>query len=348
MKQLIFGNLGTKLMALFLGVLLWVYLYTKENSQKTFDAPFHPVLSLSAEKADDYYVEYPAEGGRLVPGRSTIEVTIEGPRDEINKLREIRFAPTFDKDSFTKDVETFEHEITLKDFGLSDTYRLVRSESGVKKIKVHYAQYVEHEVELDVGADDLEGTPAPGYRVQDIRCLPPRIRVRVPVDKQVDSIDIASVPVQDLTESKMLIGRIDEAFSFVRPPAGEETISFQVEIRIKPEPFAKQLGPIILRLEADPKVKDRLRLDTSTIFIRVEGPPHIVNALQEDEIKVFVPIDLKPGDLPPGGERRPISASSFRHYFQKNPGSDLDIEYMPDMELENRQVTLIILPENER
>ena len=49
MKEAIFGNLGTKAMALFLALLMWAYLYTASTAEKDMETTFQPVVTVPAD-----------------------------------------------------------------------------------------------------------------------------------------------------------------------------------------------------------------------------------------------------------------------------------------------------------
>jgi len=340
MKQFFLGNLGTKVMALALAVLLWIYIYSRETAEKSFTASFHPNLSVAQE---GYFVTVLApEGTRLSPG-SRVSGRVIGPRGKIEaqRLQGLRCEPSVDGAAFQDDSGELTRDLTRQDFGLPDE---ISVEVEPPRVRILYERYVEKEIEILAEASAVSGRPARGYQVKEIVALPARIRVRVPAKsgKDLSVLRIAAPSIEGLSETQVFPGLVEDPPGFeVRRVPGQ---NFTIQVSLEPTPFSRTLT-VPLHVEGAPDVLPRVRLDDPLeVGVLLEGPQHLVESLKEDELRVFVAIPLGSRELPANEEQRKLK--DFRHYFVREPAlrGRIKVTVMPERQVENREARITLLP----
>lgn len=332
MREIFFGNFSTKVMALFLAVLTWVYLYTQENSKAPIQVVFRPDL----DEGDFAAVEYAdASGAPLVPG-GYLTVQVTGPQGEIHSLRQRFFVCQFKIDPQELKQLHGMYALTLK----RDNFDLPKKfDVDPVRIHVRYAKYVEKTVELVTGKNPCEGEPLAGYAVKSVTPYPQRIQALVPADRP----ELLKVPVQKVrvegtsksfTVQKAEVDRSDPAFRSVKPLQ-----DFSVFVEIGTGLKSRRLT-LDLKVAASPEFLKRIELETRTVTVELRGREDLLRDAPETAFAAFIEVTEK--DMNPPG----VKSLTSLH------GAVLDPRYqgqvtavlMPDEKPEDRKVTVKILP----
>lgn len=334
MKRYFLTNLTTMIMALFLSILTWVYLFTQGNGSSEVEVLFRPSLDMK-DFASVTWED--AQGRELTPERSLV-IRVVGPKVEVGSLRPNDYACDFRIDP--KDLKgaqgVFRRPLVREDFNLRHNMNV----DPLPAVAVRYVRYEERMIEVVADRTSYEGFLRPGYEVLSITANPRRIRARVPAGKtDIDQVGIRNVPLEGKTEGFSLPGW------FLSAHAGDLRIQplepFTVEVKIALRPAAKRITAD-LHVSAKPDHLKRIELETRTVTIELRGPEDLVQAAAQVPA-VFVPyVVVSDKDLEPPGPKN-ISELGCHILDPKFQGK-LEVVIMPDEKPENRQAKIKALP----
>jgi hypothetical protein len=173
-KRYIVANFATMVMALFLALLTWIYLFTQGNGSGEVEVQFLSRLDMKDFASVVYEDE---QGHELVPERA-LRIRVMGPKVEVGNLRPNDYACELRIDP--KDLKgnqgIFKRPLTRADFNLRSTINI----ESVPSLFVRYVRYEEKTLELQADLNSYDGSLRPGYEVQSITPIPHRIKARVP------------------------------------------------------------------------------------------------------------------------------------------------------------------------
>ena len=123
LNKWILSNWGTKLMAAFLGLLLWMYLHEESTDSGSFSAAFVPSIENRAEFAR---LNFSDNEGKFLGGKITINVT--GPKGDLRVLTKkgIRCEPRVAAGNFDRNIGSFTMKLQEGDLNLPETLLLQR------------------------------------------------------------------------------------------------------------------------------------------------------------------------------------------------------------------------------
>ena len=334
MKRYFLTNLTTMVMALFLSILTWIYLFTQGNGSSDVEVLFRPSLDMK-DFASVTWED--AQGHELTPERSLV-IRVVGPKVEVGSLRPNDYACDFRIDP--KDLKgaqgVFRRPLVREDFNLRHNMNV----DPLPAVAVRYVRYEERMIEVVADRTSYEGFLRPGYEVLSIIANPRRIKARVPAGQtDLDQVGIRNVPLEGKTESFSLPGW------FLNSHAGDLRIQplepFTVEVKIALRPAAKRITAD-LHVSAKPDHLKRIELETRTVTIELRGPEDLVLAAAQVPA-VFVPyVVVSDKDLEPPGPKN-ISELGCHILDPKFQGK-LEVVIMPDEKPENRQAKIKALP----
>jgi len=333
-KRYFLTNLTTMVMALFLSILTWIYLFTQGNGSSDVEVLFRPSLDMK-DFASVTWED--AQGHELTPERSLV-IRVVGPKVEVGSLRPNDYACDFRIDP--KDLKgaqgVFRRPLVREDFNLRHNMNV----DPLPAVAVRYVRYEERMIEVVADRTSYEGFLRPGYEVLSIIANPRRIKARVPAGQtDLDQVGIRNVPLEGKTESFSLPGW------FLNSHAGDLRIQplepFTVEVKIALRPAAKRITAD-LHVSAKPDHLKRIELETRTVTIELRGPEDLVLAAAQVPA-VFVPyVVVSDKDLEPPGPKN-ISELGCHILDPKFQGK-LEVVIMPDEKPENRQAKIKALP----
>lgn len=334
MKGFLTGNLGTKGMALLLAFLTWVYLFTQGTGRMELEVEFRPILDLPDLATARYFT---SDRKPLQPG-GWMTVAVSGPKADVRSLR-IRFHRCEFKINPASLKSDGTHTIRLerKDFvDLPD--RLSVEPLPSADITLEYARYVEREIELEAGPEDVEGRPPEGYRVEAVTAVPAKIRAQVPAGVPLARARIRRVPVEGRVDAFILENwSLDPSFDEMHIRPGP----FRVEVRVARVPATRRIVAD-LHVVTRPEHARRVILEDKQITLGLEGPEELVREAEQRPAAFFAYAVVKDGDMDTEGNKniRDLGCHILEPRFQK-----IHVVPMADVEKpENRQVKIKVLP----
>jgi hypothetical protein len=333
-KRYFLTNFTTMVMALFLSIFTWIYLFTQGNGPGDVEVLFRPSLDMK-DFASVTWED--AQGRELTPERSLV-IRVVGPKVEVGSLRPNDYACEFRLDP--KELKgaqgIFRRPLVRDDFNLRRNIVV----DPLPAVAVRYVRYEERVIELTADRTSFEGYLRPGYEVESITPNPRRIRARVPADKPgVDKVGIRSVPLEGKTESFTLTGWFLSALAEDLKIHPLEPFTVEVKIALRP---ASRRIVADLHVSAKPDHLKRIELETRTVTIELRGPEDLVQAAAQVPA-AFVPyLVVTDKDLEPPGPKN-ISELGC-HVLEPKFQGKLDIVIMPDEKPENRQAKIKVLP----
>lgn len=331
MKKLLFGNLSTKFMALFLAALTWMYLFTQDTDQNNLDILFMPRID-TRDFASVSFATSEEKPRPLTPGQ-LFNVRVTGPKGDVKALRPRTFKcePLIDPEKLNAKEGHGEYSIGLdrKDFDLPDKFSvdpLLRS-----TIRLRYVKFVTRKIRIFATSGRYEGYPAPGHKVVAITPVPAEIEAKVPADRP-EPIEAAIRYVQlDGNQSSFTVpGELED-------PLIKPVRAFEVRVDIQAEPKTARLT-LDLSLNARPEHLKRITLMEKSIVIELQGPEELVREA-EKRPAVFQPyVTVTDTDMEPAGERSLGSLGC--HVLDPKYKDKIAIVLKPDDKPENRQVKI--------
>ena len=337
-KRFYLDNLGTKLMALVLALLLWIYLY----NESTDSDEFHVVLDPAIEKVESLArFELFASDGQPLGNRIRVKVT--GPKGALGALPKeaIRCKPFFSGTLFKEPQGSISRELSLSDLNLPPGFRVVFLPSP--QVTIQYVRFVTVKVPVVLRDPKFEGTCIPGFRVESVLVDPTEVEIRFPADRKILEAPLKRISVQHRADSFEQPGVLDlpEEWSTMRT-------SVTVKVKIQRHGGTKERFtnvPLVL-VHSNPKLLSRLELVDKTITVEVEGSDLAVQAIKSThttDLFAFVMVDLSADDIAKGG-KYPQSRIHC-HVLNDQIGGQLTVTVMPDIQPENRTVNVKVLPE---
>ncbi len=331
MKKLLFDNLATKFMALFLAALTWMYLFTQDTDQHDLDVLFMPRI----DTGDFAYTKFKdANRNELNPGRE-FKVRVIGPKGDVRALRPRTFKcePLIDPQALAAPYGTYEFSLKRGDFDLPDKYAVDPLPSA--EVTLRYAKNVTRKIRILAPPGSYEGEPAPDHRVDSITPVPAEIEARVPADFEgPDEVTIKPVRLDrnqgDFTVAGQLQGT---SVKPLRP--------FEVRVRIIPVPKTARLT-LDLSLNAKPENLKRIELEDKSIVVELRGPEELVREAEKRPAAFQPYVVVTDTDMAPEG---PKTVSQLGCYILDPKFRDqLAVILMPDEKPENRQVKIKVNP----
>lgn len=323
-KRFFLDNLGTKLMAIVLAFLLWIYLYNESTESGEFTATFMPTVMETGLASCKFY----NEAGQEI---TSFQLGITGPKGDLRGLSKkgIRCEPRFEKSLFTEHSGTIPRDLTANDLNLPEGFRVTFKSSP--RIYVKYVKFAVKKVKLVLPTPSLEGDPAVDFAVRTVLITNPpdhMADVRMPADR-LDKINELTLRRVTLTggpsETITFPGRLDSSDESLQLKS-EVKIEVKIELQTTSEKF-----DLPLALAGDPVVTSRLELQTRTVKVEVSGRKSAMEKL-ESKSQLFAYAIATEADI---GTRQPGERFSLRQIhcqvLDDRIRNDLSVKVMPEI-----------------
>jgi YbbR domain-containing protein len=304
------GHLGTKLMALILGIALWGFAFMQNLKETSITYRVH---------------FYPPEGFVASPEDKTITVKVRGPRRVVDTIK-----PNAD---IEKPLEVNGEVQDYKDVFVSITPEDLGTQSGLvylqmpPAVEVTLTKYDTRSLAVEL---QPTGSPLEGYALskERTRIWPATVSVTGPKRLLDAAASINTEPIN-------LAGR-----------SGTETLPLaNVEDSINGEKVTVTPSQVAVELAFDRKTITRdfesvpvqrmlppgawpyaVRLDPATVTVTVEGPDTTVTTLEPEDVSVYVRMEAD--DLPraTGGYSKPAVVIVPRGVTGKAAPENINVE----------------------
>jgi YbbR domain-containing protein len=283
-------HLGTKVMALVLGVILWGFSYM-ESFQ---DTQLKITLTVT-----------PPEGWRLTKAPDEVTVRVQGPRRRIETInvnpnlyvvKSIK-ASALDSDSDDQKVTIPIRKDDLGLIGRDNTLiiaDLPREEVQISREGRRLLPVIPR----------IEGKPAPGYDISEKRVIPATVEVTGP-KSLIESTDAAIytdlVQIEGMSTRFQLPVPIDARMSDQRVDVSAKTVTVIVDFQNRPETKAFEKIPVTLGIPPNGYPYRVTIVDNPSVKVTVEGPGQTLGLLDSSQIIVLAPVspDYKPSQSVP-------------------------------------------------
>lgn len=285
----ILANWGTKVMAISLSLLLWIYLYEESTDSGTFPATFLPRLENRSEFSHILFLDKDGD-----PLGETISVKVTGPKGDLRGLSKkgIRCEPMINKDRFSRDMGNFTRDLQLDDLNLPET--LTVDFGSLFRIRVEYVRF--KIADFDLPNPSVMGTPISGFEVEGVTIRPSPVPLRFPADHRPEVIRIKPVSVEKRASSFTIEAELDR--DGLDPEVSLEVRPI-VEVTLVPQK-ANFHADVPLHLSGPPAITSRLELLTTMIKVTVVGPENVIQAIQDDAsnlLYAFVVVQIPEAQL---------------------------------------------------
>lgn len=261
-----FRNLGLKVLALALAILLWLTVAGEHIVERSLRVPLEfrnvpDALEIVGNAPDTVDVRLRGSSAllsRLQPGEIVAVLDLDGARSG-SRLFHIR----------TDEVRApFGVEVAQV---IPSTLALELEKSAHRSVPVVAA---------------TEGDPAPGYVVGKVSAEPSTVEIAGPESRvrQVVEATTEPVPIKDAkarVRDGVAIGIVDTSVHLVQPQ------NAQVTVDIVPAPVERQIGPVPVRYR---NLAQGLSAQVSPKFVQVaiRGPQDKLQQVQPDSVQVYV------------------------------------------------------------
>ncbi len=211
MRELLFRNLGLKLLSLLLAILLWFFISAKGVSEITIEVPIE-------------YINIPAGYEILKKDRDTVRVSVFGSERVLRSIRPEDLRVYVD----LKDARPGKGSYPIKKSNIKVPPALTISSVTPPKVNIVLDRTVSREVPVK---PDLLGKPAPGRYISEITVRPERVEIEGPetVIRKVPSVRTEPIDVSGLREDVIEKVGLETDISEVRLT----TDSVEVHITVK-------------------------------------------------------------------------------------------------------------------
>ncbi|MBI4712589.1 MAG: YbbR-like domain-containing protein [Planctomycetes bacterium] len=289
-RHMLTKNLGTKIMALFLSILVWVYINRESSEPDTLNVPLKIITDAQVLSRAEIM-----ETGEVI---NEVKVKVKYPKGHRESVISGIVCSLKVKPGTDLQVnETSFPELTGKDFNFSPTVRV----ENISPPRIRLILFKEASKFMRLKAEDcISGALVKGYRVAGIKAIPSEILVKGPkhiLDKY-DKVPISRIDVTGRNSSFSQLGRIEATLDNEKIFTED---SFIVEVTINEE-VIEQVLQIPISVLLPPNFPYRLELKPNEIGVKVKGPASGIKALKERHINLFVNISAlynKPEDIAP-------------------------------------------------
>ncbi|MEW6026471.1 MAG: hypothetical protein AB1599_04160 [Planctomycetota bacterium] len=324
-KGLFLENTGTKIMALILAVICWLYIHSvRIEPPKEVSIPL--VIETPAQ-----IISRAERDGEIV---REIKVKLEYPRGASPDLADLvcRYKISAITDPLDK-PQTIMAELTASDFNLKQGM-VIKEFIPDNKIQVVLMKEAVRPLKLKTDGA-IKGVPQKGYRVASVLAVPSHIPIKGPkniLDKYSE-IPIAKIDVANRNSIFSLPGQI-EALENAELTA---MAPFFVEVRIE-EDIVEDVRTVKINLFIPPDFPHfPIQIKPQEKTLKFKGPASKIKELKPGHINLFVDV----GELCPNPQEvRPPMTFAPRPQLRFTPDAPAGIEPAEPME----QIKLEILP----
>lgn len=282
-------HMGTKVMALVLGIVLWGFSYM-ESFQDT-------QLTVRLTVA-------PPEGWRLSKPVEQVAVHVQGPRrliEDINSKPIIDVIKTPGASSIrsNSDDQTVPIPIRKDDLGaIGRDSRLIITD--LPRVEVQISREAHRLLPVNLR---IEGKPAPGYEISVQYPVPATVEVTGP-KSLIESTDAAIytdlVRIEGMSARLQTTVPIDTRIGDQHVDVSVKAVTAIVDFKYKPGTRTFDKIPVWPQIPSDYPYRVRIE-GAPTVKVIVEGPEQTLPTLTDADITVHAPVnpDYKPGQSVP-------------------------------------------------
>ncbi len=331
LHALFFSDFKNRLLALALAVVTWVSVYRESTEQAKAAAR----IDLQ-RGADVEVLSIEDESGAPC---ASIEVTLNGPRGERARLRELRLAPTVELAPGSETPVTVTFEVTEDTLLLPPKFRLVAAKPARVRVRLDHRsrRYLSVAAAKELrpgdppGAGLCDGKPAAGLRVAAVQVIPATVEVFGPrsVLSRFSAIPIVPVKIDGLPAGRHQLAA--EVSGSLDGHAVSTTTQVSVIVDIAEEPQEAVFTARVDLVQGADYPNDYLAAPaTREAEVRVRGPASAITELKSrpELLVVFVDIaGMRPEECQPVDDKELIATRPLEWRFRSAfPGSaDLDV-----------------------
>jgi YbbR domain-containing protein len=179
MRKLFFENIGLKISAVMISVVLWFFVTSRGQSEISLEVPLE-------------FKSIPAELGIMSTSAKTVTVTVRGQERAVKNLKPADIRVSVDLGKGKKGEE--EYQITKDDIKLP-YYAMSVTNVSPSSVKVIFDQMVSRTVPVQ---PSLTGTPEKGIIINAISVEPETVMIRGP-QSEIRKIDILKTEVMNIS-----------------------------------------------------------------------------------------------------------------------------------------------------
>ncbi len=270
MRHWLLRDLGTKLLALFLGALLWFYARGEVVDTQTIP------VKLDIKTEEDVIVTVPG-------GTTTIELEVQGKKSDIERLQQAQLSVVVfaqldaGEDDASPTVTLSEKNVT----GMGGNVNIISFKPPKITLKLSRKGQQPKQVEVQI-----QGSPPPGYEVGDILVLPSTVTVEGPKTLLATVDTVRTGPVYVPPNQRTWFGTRQVAID-PHVEGGEitckETVQVYVEVRLVRAKVTIEGIPVRIQYAAGFKYQVKLKdPETATIAVDLVGPEGKLDEINKD------------------------------------------------------------------
>lgn len=327
---LLLSDLKNRLLALALAVVTWVSVYRESTEQ------VQAAARIDIQSGPD--VEILSVEDESGTPRTSVEVTLNGPRGERARLRDLRLAPSVELAAGSETPLTVTFEVTDDTLLLPPKFRLVSAKPARVRVKLDHRtrRYLgvtsgrEPRAGEPAGAGLCEGKPAPGLRVTGAYVNPATVEVFGPksVLSRFSTIPIVPVKIDGLPAGRHQLAAEVAGALEGQPVSSTTQVSVIVDIAEEPQE-AVFTARIDLVQGADYANDFLAGLAIREAEMRVRGPASAITELKArpELLVVFVDIaGMRPEECQPVDDKELIATRPLEWRFRSTFAGSADLE----------------------
>ena len=302
LKDIFFGNLRVKFMALIMAVVLWFYAINKHTGEITEDVQL--------------MINTPPGLTLLEVNSNFVTVSLSGPQNIVDRVSEmikdnkIKVRCDFvDTSSILEDKFTQNIRLTRRNFNLPQEIRIVSITPN--EVDVVFSRLANKYLKVQV---QRKGLPALGYRIKNEFFYPRKVLVTGPANilENTDEISTNPIDISGITSEQNRTFpwtvNMEQSVSFIKDGKtvsvpvrceGKIKVWLQVSEKISTKRFEKINVNILHPINYIFEVK----LKEKSIDLNLKGPELTLNSLEQADITAY--IDVSTLNLP-GPYKQPV------------------------------------------
>lgn len=334
-KRILTENIGTKIVALILALLVWFYLNMQSTDKTSLTVPLKvevPAQMLSRIENVD---------GDLINEVSIKLVFPKGERSDIPANLVCRHRVVNVNPELSYQILPPE-DLSKKDFNLPAGISIAE----IRPDKIRVILYKEGTKYLRIKTDNcLKGAPRDGYRVVSIKAEPSEILVKGPqhiLDKY-DGIAPLKVDLTNRDSKFTRPGQVEPLLDGERIEPVGRLGEFNIEVNIQEKLDEKVFPQVPIKLVMmEPDFPFQIQLKSKERGVKVRGPALSIKTLKAEHINLYIKIKDLYGDL---SEIKPPMSFTPQVHFQLTPDAPKDIELAEPIEPINIDIVAPPAPE---
>ncbi len=258
------NNIGFKILALVLAIIVWLVIINQEDPDKTV------VFTVSVQLENADYLEDMGKTYEILGGTDTISFTVTGQRSVVEGMSASDFTATADFEEINEDMT----QIPVRLAARSNSSRL-EIQNRSQYVRVNVEDVVSKELDVVAISD---GTPASGCSVESMESDPASISITGP-ESIVDQVAIAQATIDVTGQSDDFKNYADVVLLNAEGEAVDTTRLTISDTRVTVSVTMLEEKTLALDIRTNGQVPDGCELESVTgskSEIRVEGAPSVL------------------------------------------------------------------------